>query len=86
MQCVCFLLDLALLLLQTDDIGVSGHAVKPWLVCVCVCQLSPLYVLRPVGFLFVMWQESDGVMLRHTLCVHLFVCASPAGRHCSLHT
>ena len=35
---VClFLLNLSLLPLQTDDTGVSGHAVRPWCVCVCVC-------------------------------------------------
>lgn len=63
-QCVCFFQTSLPPLLQTDDTGVSGRAVKPW----CVCQLSSLYVLWPVGFVFVMWQDSD------TCCVYICLC------------
>lgn len=39
-------------------------------------RVSSLYVLWPVGFAFVMGQGSDGVVVHHMLCLHLFVFAS----------
>lgn len=70
-------LKLTLLLLQTDDTGVSGRAVKSWVCasvhgCVRLCQLSSLYVLWPVGFVFFVCvscgKKSYGVMALYVLC------------------
>lgn len=63
----------------------SVWACSQTLVCVCVCQLRSLYVLWPVGFVFVfvMWQDSDRLMAHHVMCLHLFICVCvySAGRH-----
>lgn len=92
--------SLNLLLLQTDDTGVSGRAVKSWVCasvhgCVCLCQLSSLYVLWPVGFVFcfffccfflcVMWQKElwgNGALC--AVLTYVCLCVYSADRPCGI--